>query len=207
MSTRRHLAFARGLVLTWILAALAPATAQAMGGSVGSTTSRTGSTTSRTGSTTSRTSSTPHTSIPTFPVPASARVHGAGTGTPTTTYAPPASTTTTPLPGTAIPPAATTTPGATPTSPSGTPSLTPLNRSGTARASAHPRSKRKLSAAAIAIAAAAALLVLGCCAWAIARRRAFEPHWLLSLRHASAEAGFRVSATWSEFTDWARLGH
>ena len=64
-----------------------------------------------------------------------------------------------------------------------------------------------LSAGAIAIAVAAALLILGCLAWAIARRRAFEPRWTLSLRHAMAEAGFRVSATWAEFLDWARLGH
>ena len=52
----------------------------------------------------------------------------------------------------------------------------------------------------------AALLVLGCIAWAIARERAIEPHWTLSLRHAMAEAGFRASATWAEFTDWVRLG-
>jgi hypothetical protein len=64
-----------------------------------------------------------------------------------------------------------------------------------------------LSAGATAIAVAAALLILGCLAWAIARRRAFEPHWTLALRHAMAEAGFRVSATWAEFLDWARLGH
>jgi hypothetical protein len=56
------------------------------------------------------------------------------------------------------------------------------------------------------IAALAALLVLGCAAWALARSKAFEPHWLLSLRHAMAEAGFRASETWSEFADWARLG-
>jgi hypothetical protein len=64
-----------------------------------------------------------------------------------------------------------------------------------------------LSAGAIAIAVAAALIVLGCAAWAIARRRAFEPRWSLSLRHAIAEAGFRASATWAEFIDWVRLGH
>jgi hypothetical protein len=56
------------------------------------------------------------------------------------------------------------------------------------------------------IAVLAALLVLACAAWALARRSAFEPRWLLSLRHAMAEAGFRASATWSEFADWARLG-
>jgi hypothetical protein len=64
-----------------------------------------------------------------------------------------------------------------------------------------------LSTGAIAIAVVAALLVLACIAWALARRRAFEPHWLLSLRHAMAEAGFRLSATWAEFADWVRLGH
>jgi hypothetical protein len=57
------------------------------------------------------------------------------------------------------------------------------------------------------LAALGALLVLGCLAWALARRRAFEPHWWLSLRHAMAEAGMRASATWAEFTDWVRLGH
>jgi cobalamin biosynthesis Mg chelatase CobN len=66
---------------------------------------------------------------------------------------------------------------------------------------------RALSAGAIVIAVLAALLVLACAAWALARSSAFEPHWLLSLRHAMAEAGFRASATWSEFADWARLGH
>ena len=62
------------------------------------------------------------------------------------------------------------------------------------------------STGAIAIAALAAVLVLGCVVWAIARRRALEPRWTISLRHAMAEAGFRASATWAEFTDWLRLG-
>jgi hypothetical protein len=52
----------------------------------------------------------------------------------------------------------------------------------------------------------AALLLLACAAWAFARSRAYEPRWLVSMRHAMAEAGFRTSATWAEFTDWARLG-
>jgi len=56
------------------------------------------------------------------------------------------------------------------------------------------------------IAVLAALLVLGCLIWAFARSRAFEPHWLIALRHSAAEAGFRASATWSELLDWARLG-
>ncbi|MGO9762926.1 MAG: hypothetical protein ACLP1Q_16865 [Solirubrobacteraceae bacterium] len=52
----------------------------------------------------------------------------------------------------------------------------------------------------------AALVALLCLAWGVARLLTFEPHWTLSLRHALAEAGFRASATWAEFSDWARLG-
>jgi hypothetical protein len=63
-----------------------------------------------------------------------------------------------------------------------------------------------VSTVAIVIAAAAALLVLACAAWALARRRAFEPQWVHSARHSMAEAGVHVSATWAEFTDWLRLG-
>jgi hypothetical protein len=63
-----------------------------------------------------------------------------------------------------------------------------------------------LSAGAIAIAAVAALVAIGCAAWGISRRRAFEPQWLLSLRHAMAEAGLHASSTWAEFADWVRLG-
>jgi hypothetical protein len=64
-----------------------------------------------------------------------------------------------------------------------------------------------LSTGGIVIAALAALTALLCLAWAVARMLAFEPRWSLSLRHAVAEAGFRASATWAEFRDWARLGH
>jgi hypothetical protein len=46
------------------------------------------------------------------------------------------------------------------------------------------------------------LLVL----WAFARWWAWEPHWLVRWRHATAEAGWRASAAWAEFTDWLRLG-
>ncbi len=63
-----------------------------------------------------------------------------------------------------------------------------------------------LSTEGIVIAAVAALVALACLAWALTRMLAFEPHWTLSLRHAVAEAGFRASATWEEFGDWARLG-
>lgn len=62
------------------------------------------------------------------------------------------------------------------------------------------------SNAAIAIAVLAALVILGCVLWAVSRRRALEPHWLFSLRHAMAEAGLHASATWAEFADFVRLG-
>lgn len=71
-------------------------------------------------------------------------------------------------------------------------------------ASRHPAGG--VSTAAIVIAVIAGLLALGCAAWAIARTQAFEPHWLLSARHTLSEAGFRASSTWSEFSDWVRLG-
>jgi hypothetical protein len=62
------------------------------------------------------------------------------------------------------------------------------------------------STGAIAVAVLAALLALGCILWAISRHRAFEPQWLLSLRHSMAEAGLHAASTWAEFTDWMRIG-
>ena len=63
-----------------------------------------------------------------------------------------------------------------------------------------------LSGGAIAIAVLAVVILLGLAAWGISRHRAFEPQWLLALRHSMAEAGTHASATWAEFTDWMRLG-
>lgn len=134
--------------------------------------------------------------VPTFPTPASARVHPA--------------TPTAPAPATTVP----TTPATTPTVPStrlatpGSSAVNPLNRAApNARLRARNSSgSGHVSTEAIVLAAIAALLLLACAAWAFARSRAYEPHWLVSMRHAMAEAGFRTSATWAEFTDWARLG-
>lgn len=64
-----------------------------------------------------------------------------------------------------------------------------------------------ISDTAIIIAVAAALVALACGIWALAQARAYEPRWSVALRHSLSEAGFRASATWSEFTDWIRLGH
>jgi hypothetical protein len=110
----------------------------------------------------------------------------AATNVPTTTYAPPASSRI----GTSAPKIQR---GGTPTS-------------ATTNARTPRRTSSSVSTGAIALAALAALLALACAAWAVARWQAYEPRWTVSMRHAMAEAGFRASATWAEFTDWVRLG-
>ena len=113
--------------------------------------------------------------------------------TPTTTYVPaggasaPSATTPAAPTRTATTPAIGT-PGAS--GAQSTPGRAAAPASTGVRAGAKSGGSRSLSTGAIVIAALAALLVLACLAWALARRRAFEPHWLLSLRHATAEAGF-----------------
>ena len=56
----------------------------------------------------------------------------------------------------------------------------------------------------LAVIAGLALLLLIIAA--IARWRAWDPPWLRRARHSCSEATWRVSGTWSEFTDWVRLG-
>jgi hypothetical protein len=58
----------------------------------------------------------------------------------------------------------------------------------------------------VALAIVGGLLGLVGLAWGLERWGAWEPNWLLASRHAVGEAGFRVSATWADFTDWVRLG-
>ncbi|MCW2971579.1 MAG: hypothetical protein JWO23_2706 [Solirubrobacterales bacterium] len=85
---------------------------------------------------------------------------------------------------------------------------TPIGSTPTrAPASSAARRGAGLSTAAIVLAALAALLALVCAAWGIARLLAYEPQWTVSARHMIAEAGFRASSTWDEFSDWIRLGH
>jgi hypothetical protein len=117
-------------------------------------------------------------------------------------------------------PAGTPAPGATPSgagsqtvtsAPAGAKPATGLGAQGTSGPAAssgraHGKSSSKISTGAIVLAALAALLALASLAWAIARWLAYEPHWIVSIRHAMGEAGFRASATWAEFTDWVRLG-
>ncbi len=74
---------------------------------------------------------------------------------------------------------------------------------GAARA---PATVKRPSPGAIVAAALAALLIVVCLAWGLARWWAYEPRWTVSLRHSLAEAGWRLSGTWEEFSDWLRLG-
>ncbi len=62
------------------------------------------------------------------------------------------------------------------------------------------------STGAIVAAVLAAVLIVLCLAWAAARWWAYEPRWWVSLRHCLAEASWRLSGTWRDFADWARLG-
>jgi hypothetical protein len=137
---------------------------------------------------------TPTRALPSASTPAQPQVPRAGAGAPAASSAAPSSNpaspaTTTTLPTLSRPPALTGAPLAN-------------NRPAAARSSGG-----HVSILAIVIAALGALLVLGCAAWALARRRAFEPHWWLTTRHSLSEASYRMSVTWAEFTDWARLGH
>ncbi|HSZ70398.1 MAG TPA: hypothetical protein VK756_08545 [Solirubrobacteraceae bacterium] len=169
---------------------------------------------------------------PTFTVPASARVHGTVPAAPATgAGAAKAGATTTPAtaipgsvkaaaPGTtgaagATTPGATTpttrTPGSlapattTPAPASTTPAL-PAGAPATRTPGAHPTAAKRLSTGAIVAAALAVLLIVVCLAWGVARWYAYEPRWSISLRHSLAEASWRLSASWDEFSDWARLG-
>jgi hypothetical protein len=100
----------------------------------------------------------------------------------------------TPGAGAATPttPAPTTTPQSTTTQPQ-QPAATP----------ARHHDRKPLLVAAIAI---AALLLLALGSWLWARMRGWDPAWTARQRHAWGEAGFRTTTTWSEFTDWLRLG-
>jgi hypothetical protein len=58
----------------------------------------------------------------------------------------------------------------------------------------------------IALIAVGALLLLALLLWGLARMRGWDPDWVARTRHGWGEAGFRTTSTWSEFTDWLRLG-
>ena len=118
---------------------------------------------------------------------------GAGAGTTATD----ATTATQPPATTTIAPNATTT-AATP-APAPAPAPAAATQTAAQSTSSHKGAR-------LALIVVGALLVMLLALWAFARWWAWEPHWLARWRHATAEAGWRASAAWAEFTDWLRLG-
>ena len=123
-----------------------------------------------------------------------------------TAAAPAAATTTTPPATTTTAPGATQAPFGTTTAPAATqpPATQPPATAPATQAAAQPTSSHR--GARLALIVVAALLLMLLALWAFARWWAWEPRWLVRWRHATAEAGWRASAAWAEFTDWLRLG-
>ena len=129
---------------------------------------------------------------------------GATTGT-TGTGATTATGATTGTGATTQPPATTTVaPNATTTA--ATPAPAPTPAPAAAATQTAPKSTPSHKGARLALIVVGALLLMLIALWAFARWWAWEPHWLARWRHATAEAGWRASAAWAEFTDWLRLG-
>ncbi|HEV7774981.1 MAG TPA: hypothetical protein VGO48_17010 [Conexibacter sp.] len=126
-----------------------------------------------------------------------ARVGGAGSTTPTTTTppvtTPPVTTQTAP-----VVPAAT-----TPTTPTTT---APAPAQTTTQSAASGTQERDRTPLVVALIAAGVLVLLALLLWGWGRMRGWDPGWIARVRHAWGEAGFRTTSTWSEFTDWLRLG-
>ncbi|MGH2834814.1 MAG: hypothetical protein ACRDK4_01265 [Solirubrobacteraceae bacterium] len=162
-------------------------------------------------------------------IPASALPQGtSSTGTATSTsattaggaqpgtVAPGSSTTATTTTGsipTSTTPGATTPQSATPTGPTGPATLAPATTGpgtpatlGIVRVKPHQKSKG-LSGLALVLAIVGALLILACLVWATARWMGFQPRWGTAMMYSLREASYHASATWAEFSDWARIGH
>jgi cobalamin biosynthesis Mg chelatase CobN len=58
----------------------------------------------------------------------------------------------------------------------------------------------------LALAILLGVLALCTLAFGVVRWFAWEPRWAVRFRHAAGEAGWRASSTWSDFTDYVRLG-
>lgn len=123
---------------------------------------------------------------------------GAAPGNPPATTTPPVTT----------PPATQTqtAPAAPATIAPATPATTtpaPATPQPAAASTTHERDRTPLVVALIVL---GGLVLLALLAWGLARMRGWDPSWASRMHHAWAEAGFRTSSTWSEFTDWLRLG-
>jgi hypothetical protein len=134
------------------------------------------------------------------------------------TVAPGSSTPTTSTSSTATPtattPGATTPQSATPTGPTGPAALAPATTGpgtpatlGIARAKKPHQSSKGLSGLALVLAIVGALLILACLIWAAARWMGLQPRWATATMYSLREASYHASATWAEFSDWAKIGH
>jgi hypothetical protein len=120
---------------------------------------------------------------------------GTGTGPTATTGVPPGSTPTTAAPGGQAP------------QPTPSPSPAPsVSDQAILAASKTKSSDAGVPAPLVALAAIGALMLLVAFSYGLARWWAWEPRWLVRMRHAGAEAGWRASGSWAEFMDWVRLG-
>jgi hypothetical protein len=108
--------------------------------------------------------------------------------------------------GTTTQPPATTTVAPNATTTAATPAPAPAPAPAAAAPQTAPKPAASHKGARLALIVVGALLVMLLLLWAFARWWAWEPHWLARWRHATAEAGWRASAAWAEFTDWLRLG-
>ncbi len=100
-------------------------------------------------------------------------------------------------------PGATGTPGPTPDP---QPAAAAADKAIANAANAERASDAGAPAPVVALGVLGALLALAGLGYGLSRWLAWDPSWAGSARHAVGEAGWRASATWSEFTDWLRLG-
>jgi cell division septation protein DedD len=118
----------------------------------------------------------------------------------------PASKPTTTAPPVTTPPV-TTPPATTQTAPAVPGATTPSTGPATTQpATATTTPERDRTPLVIALIAAGALVLLTLLLWGLGRMRGWDPAWAARTRHGWGEAGFRTTSTWSEFTDWLRLG-
>jgi hypothetical protein len=112
-----------------------------------------------------------------------------------------------PVPDTTTVPPVTTTPPATTTAPPAATTTAPVTP---APAAAPPAQQQDddsgISWLAIAAIALGAILLGVLVVLLLWRLRGWDPRWLKRWRHATAEAGWRMSLGWAEFRDFLRLG-
>jgi Spy/CpxP family protein refolding chaperone len=120
----------------------------------------------------------------------------------TTGGAAPGNAPTTTTPPVTTPPVTTQTAPAVPTAPTTT-TPAPAAAQPTAASTTRERDRTPLVVALIAL---GALVLLALLVWGLALMRGWDPAWAARTRHGWGEAGYRTTSTWSEFTDWLRVG-